>query len=198
MIVMGDLNAKIGTDHAAWTPTIGKYGLGEANSRGEKLLEFCTLHKLAICNTYFQHKDCRRATWTSPDGRHRNQIDFIITQLDNLNTFQNCRSYCSADVGSAHNLVLAKVKLIPRPKKRLKKVLFDVSCLNNPVTAEELKGKIDGPFEPLLQLQDTDTNVESLWATFRDTTNKITEEVVGFTKAKNDYRKINNKKSSMK
>ena len=57
LIAMGDLNAKIGTDHAAWTPTIGKYGLGEANSRGEKLLEFCTLHKLAICNTYFQHKD---------------------------------------------------------------------------------------------------------------------------------------------
>ena len=183
---MGDLNAKIGTYHAAWTPTIGKYGLGEANSRGEKLLEFCTLHKLAICNTYFQHKDCRRATWTSPDGRYRNQIDFIITQLDNLSTFQNGRWYCSADIGSDHNLVLAKVKLIPRSKKRLKKVPnnFDVSRLNNPVTAEEFKGKNDGAFEPLLQLQDTDTNVESLWSTFQDMTNKITEEVVGFTKAK--------------
>ena len=52
------------------------------------------------------------------------------------------------------------------------------------MTAEEFKGKIDGAFEPLLQLQDTDTNVESIWETFRDTTNKITEEVVGFTKAK--------------
>ena len=56
VIVMGDLNAKVGADHNAWTPTMGKYGLGKANSRGDKLLEFCTLHKLAVCNTYFQHK----------------------------------------------------------------------------------------------------------------------------------------------
>ena len=110
VIVMWDLNAKVGADHNAWTPTMGKYGLGKANSRGDKLLEFCTLHKLAVCNTYFQHKECRRATWTSPDGHYRNQIDYIITQVDNLSTFQNCRSYCSADIGSYHNLVLAKVK----------------------------------------------------------------------------------------
>ena len=41
-IVQGDLNAKLGTDHSAWSPTIGKYGLGKPNCRGEKLLEFCT------------------------------------------------------------------------------------------------------------------------------------------------------------
>ena len=28
VIVMGDLNAKVGADHNAWTPTMGKYGLG--------------------------------------------------------------------------------------------------------------------------------------------------------------------------
>ena len=63
LIVLGDFNAKIGTDHSLWAPTLGKYGLGKVNSRGEKLLEFCTLHKLVVCNTYFQH--CRRATWTA-------------------------------------------------------------------------------------------------------------------------------------
>ena len=61
---------------------------------------------------------------------------------------------------------------------------FDVSRFNDPVIAEEFKTKIGGAFEPLLQLQDTDTDVESLWSTFRDTTNKITEEVVGFTRTK--------------
>ena len=30
VIVMGDLNAKVGADHNAWTPTMGKYGLGES------------------------------------------------------------------------------------------------------------------------------------------------------------------------
>ena len=52
-IGMGDLNAKVGADHKAWTPSMDKYGLGKANSRGDNLLVFCTLHKLAVCNAYY-------------------------------------------------------------------------------------------------------------------------------------------------
>ena len=78
LIVMGDFNAKVGADNSDGVPTLGNFGLGKANNRGEKLLEFCTLHKLAVCNTYFQHKECRRVTWTFPDGQYKNQIDFII------------------------------------------------------------------------------------------------------------------------
>ena len=151
--MQGDFNAKLGTDHSAWVPTIGKYGLGKPNSRGEKLLEFCTLHRLAVCNTYFQHKDCRRATWISPGGRYRNQIDFIITQLHNMKSIQNCRSYCSADIGSDHNLVLANVKLAPTRTKRPKNLprAYDVSRFSSPSIVEEFRAKIGGAFEPLLQ-----------------------------------------------
>ena len=87
IFVIGDLNAKVGADHVVWAPALGKYGLGQINRRGEKLLEFCMLQGMAVCNTYFQHKECRRATWTSPGGHYRNQIDFIITKLDNLKSF---------------------------------------------------------------------------------------------------------------
>ncbi|XP_072048594.1 craniofacial development protein 2-like [Amphiura filiformis] len=55
LILMGNFNAKIGLD----TPAMGKYGIGQINSRGEKLLEFCMLHKLTVCNTHFQHKAIR-------------------------------------------------------------------------------------------------------------------------------------------
>ncbi|XP_072022999.1 craniofacial development protein 2-like [Amphiura filiformis] len=62
LILMGDFNAKIGSDSKTWTPAMGKYGIGKINSRGEKLLEFCMLHKLTVCNTHFQHKACRKVT----------------------------------------------------------------------------------------------------------------------------------------
>ena len=184
LIMMGDLNAKIGTDHNAWTPTLGKYGLGKINSRGEKLLEFCAFHKLAVCNTFFQHKECRRATWTSPCGKYRNMIDFIITQQENMNKFQNCRAYCSADVGSDHNLVLAKVILAPTKPKRMTTLSknYDVSRFSNHAIAEEFRAKIEGAFEPLLQLENSDT--EELWTKFRDTTNSITEATVGTKRAR--------------
>ncbi|XP_072033378.1 craniofacial development protein 2-like [Amphiura filiformis] len=185
---MGDFNAKIGSDTGsdskAWTPAMGKFGIGKINSRGEKLLEFCMLNKLTVCNTHFQHKACRKVTWASPCGKYKNMIDFVITQQENLSTIQNCRPYCSADVGSDHNLVIAKVVSAPVRTKRLKTTpkSYDVSRLSNPLIAEEFRAKIGGTFEPLLQLEDTD--VEDLWAQFRDTTNKITEESVGIRRAR--------------
>ena len=38
LIVMGDFNAKVGADNSDWVPTLGNFGLGKANNRGEKLL----------------------------------------------------------------------------------------------------------------------------------------------------------------
>jgi hypothetical protein len=75
--------------------------------------------------------------------------------------------------------VLVKVNLIPTKTKRIATVpkKFDVSRFNDPTIAEEFRAKIGGAFGPLLELEDTD--VETLWTNFRETTNKITEETVG-------------------
>ena len=44
---MGDWNAKVGKDHETWEPTIGKFGYGAMNDRGERLLYFCKqLHSI--------------------------------------------------------------------------------------------------------------------------------------------------------
>ena len=55
VIIMGDFNGKIGSDFNTCSPTIEKSGLGQINCRGEKLLEFCLMHKLAVINTFYQH-----------------------------------------------------------------------------------------------------------------------------------------------
>ena len=36
---------------------------------------------LLIANTLFQQHKRRLYTWTSPDGQHRNQIDYILWHL---------------------------------------------------------------------------------------------------------------------
>ena len=40
-IIMGDFNAKVGRDSETWKGALGKFGYGEENSRGERLLNFC-------------------------------------------------------------------------------------------------------------------------------------------------------------
>ena len=45
---------------------------------GQRLTEFCQENALVIANTLFQQHKKGCYTWTSPDGQHRNQIDYIL------------------------------------------------------------------------------------------------------------------------
>ena len=48
------------------------------NEAEQRLIEFCQENALVIGNTLFQQHKRRLYAWTSPDGQHRNQIDYIL------------------------------------------------------------------------------------------------------------------------
>ena len=76
LFIIGDWNAKVGSQE---TPGVtGKFGLGIRNEAGQRLMEFCQENALVTANTLFQQHKRRLYTWTSPDGQHRNQIDYIL------------------------------------------------------------------------------------------------------------------------
>ena len=76
LFIIGDWNAKVGSQE---TPGVtGKFGLGIRNEAGQRLIEFCQENALVIANTLFQQHKRRLYTRTSPDGQHRNQIDYIL------------------------------------------------------------------------------------------------------------------------
>ena len=76
LFIIGDWNAKVGSQGI---PGItGKFGLGVQNEAGQRLTEFCQENTLVIANTLFQQNKRQCYTWTSPDGQHRNQIDYIL------------------------------------------------------------------------------------------------------------------------
>ena len=65
------------------TPGVtGKFVLGIWNEAGQRLIEFCQGKALVIANTLFQQHKRRLYTWTSPNGQHRNQIDYILCSKD--------------------------------------------------------------------------------------------------------------------
>ena len=76
LFIIGDWNAKVGSQE---TPGVtGKFGLGVQNEAGQRLIEFFQKNALVIANTLFQQQKRRLYTWTSPDGQHQNQIDYIL------------------------------------------------------------------------------------------------------------------------
>lgn len=77
VIIMGDFNAKVGSDPLTGSNAVGLFGL--ANERGEQLKSSSNTNNMVIAKTWFQLKMVNRLrTWESPDGVARNHIDHII------------------------------------------------------------------------------------------------------------------------
>ena len=76
LFIIGDWNAKVGSQG---TPGVTeKFGLGIRNEAGQRLIEICQENTQVIANTLFQQHRRRLYTWTSPDGQHQNQINYIL------------------------------------------------------------------------------------------------------------------------
>ena len=86
------------------------------NEAEKRLMEFCQENALVIANTFFQQYKRRLYTWTSPDGQHRNQIDYILCSQRWRNSVQSAKTRLGANCGSDHQLLIAKFRL------KLKKV----------------------------------------------------------------------------
>ena len=124
LFIIGDWNAKVGSQEMPGVT--GKFGLGVQNEAGQRLIEFCQENTLFIKkkkNTLFQQHKRRLYTWTSPDGQHRNQTNYILCSQRWRSCILSAKTRLGADCGSDHELLIAKFKL------KLKKV-----------------GKTNGPF----------------------------------------------------
>ena len=76
LFITGHWNTKLGSQEIPGVT--GKLGLEVQNEAGQRLIEFCQKNALVIANTLFQKHKRRLYTWTSPDGQHQNQIDYIL------------------------------------------------------------------------------------------------------------------------
>ena len=79
-------------------------------------MEFCQENALVIANTLFQQHNRRLYTWTSPDGQHQNQIDYILCSQRWRSSIQSAKTRPGADCGSDREFLIAKSRL------KLKKV----------------------------------------------------------------------------
>ena len=148
-IVMGDFNAKVGSGVVDSDAT-GRFGLGEQNERGEMLIDFCNENELVITNTLFQQHPRRLYTWVSPDGKTRNQIDYIAIKRRWRSSVKAAKTYPGADCGSDHQLLVSsirtKLKLIKRntPPRR-----YDLNKIS-----EKYRIEVRNSFQMLLEMDE--------------------------------------------
>ncbi|BHF60593.1 hypothetical protein SprV_0100355800 [Sparganum proliferum] len=80
LIVLGDFNARVGTDHAAWRGVLGPHGLDGFNDDGLLLLRTCAEHWLLLTSTFFRLPMRETAIWMHPRSRHWHLPDYVLVR----------------------------------------------------------------------------------------------------------------------
>ena len=107
------------------------------NEAGQWLTEFCQENILVIANTFFQQHKRRLYTWTSPDGQHQNQIDYILCSQRWRSSIQSTRTRPGADCSSDHELLIAKLRLkLKKVGKTTKPFRYDLNQIPYDYTVE--------------------------------------------------------------
>jgi hypothetical protein len=185
VIVMGDLNAKVGDNNEHYTRTMGKHGCGNMNENGERLADFCTMNNLIIGGTIFPHRTIHKLTWCSPNNRDRNQIDHLMINGMWRRSLQDVKVKRGADVGSDHHLVVATIKLKLRKTgtKTKHSQRFNIDKLKTLKVRKAFSLELKNKFQALQEIQEDEENtgnVDAAWKRIEKIYTESSEACLGY------------------
>ena len=170
LLVMGDMNAKIGSDNTDRERAMGSQGWGTINNNGERLVNFCVNNNCVIGGTIFQHKYIHKLTWKSPDGKTVNQIDHVVINNKWRRSLKDVHTCRGADTGSDHYLVMSRLKLCLRkaPAKKNRPRKYNIPRLKQNEVLKAFVMEIKNQFQ-LLSTEEIDhPEVEEKWNQIKD------------------------------
>ncbi|CAG4972521.1 unnamed protein product [Colias eurytheme] len=105
VILMGDFNGQIGTQNRGEEYSIGDFGFGTRSKNGTRLVNFSLENKLSVLNSFYKKKLTKKWTWISPNGLHKNEIDFIMS--NNRKAFKDLSIIQNLNFNTDHRMVRA-------------------------------------------------------------------------------------------
>ena len=167
----GDFNARVGGGHSLHRIS---------NDNGQRLVDLCGVHGLSIGGTMFEHRDHHKATWRSPDGKTVTQIDHICVGRKWRSSLLDVRVVRSADIGSDHYLVRAKVRIRLSSAKNTRQPAREVPALEglrsgNPEVRAKYQLALRNRFEAL----EPEESLSGMWEQFKGVVGEASMEVLG-------------------
>ena len=179
-ILMGDLNAKIGSDNRGYSEIMGTHGLGQMNENGELFAGLCADYSLVIGGSIYPHQRIHKATWRSPDLKTENQIDHICINQRFRRSMQNVRVFRGADVASDHHLVVTEVRM--KLKKEWSsgstRKRYNVDFLKDKRIAEEFSLTLSNRFQAL-SLDDAEQGIDEEWEQMKQAWTETCDQTLG-------------------
>ena len=149
LIILGDLNAKVGRETAAFTGILGEHSLhAVSNDNGLRLATLASEYDLVIGSTLFPHKVKHKGTWLSPDGNTTNQIDHVLVKRKFRTSLLDVRAYRGADCESDHYLAISGIhmKLTTKRTHAEGKAKIDVEKLKETETRLQHQMEVENRF----------------------------------------------------
>lgn len=159
LLVIGDLNAKIGYPKHEEHMIMGRYGYGQRNPRGERLIQYAYENHLSVMNTYFKKRNSRKWTWISPDNNTKNEIDFILSY--NPKVITNLEVLNNINFPSAHKMVRCSLNL-RTPKMNRKSLKAPNNMLKSTKEKETYLEKLKENITTLDEITKNTENVQTL------------------------------------
>nr|VZI03759.1 unnamed protein product [Spirometra erinaceieuropaei] len=167
LIVLGDFNARVGTDHTAWRGVLGPHGLRGSNDNGLLLLRTCAKHRLTLTNTFFCLPVREKATWRHPRSRQWHLLDYVLVRRRDQRDVLVTKAIAGADGWTDHRLVISKMRIRLQPRRRPQAQRLD----NLPIAAAADDAAAAAAAE--------NASVQNRWCQLRDTVQSTALAVLG-------------------
>nr|VZI32969.1 unnamed protein product [Spirometra erinaceieuropaei] len=191
LIVLGDFNARVGTDHTAWRGVLGPHGLRGSNDNGLLLLRTCAEHRLILTNTFFCLSEREKATWRHPRSRQWHLLDYVLVRRRDQRDVLVTKAIAGVDGWTDHRLVISKMRIRLQPRRRPQGKRppgkLNVALLSLPAHhlhfSNELAQRLDNL--PIAAAADDaaaaaeNASVENRWCQLRDTVQSTALAVLG-------------------
>ncbi|VDL91075.1 unnamed protein product [Schistocephalus solidus] len=118
LIILGNFNARVRTDHAARQGVLGPHGLGNCKDNGLLLLRTFAEHRLLLHNTFFRLSTREKDTWMHPRSRRWHLLDYVLVRRRDRQEVLVTKAIRDAAVWTSHHLVISQMRPRLQPRRR--------------------------------------------------------------------------------
>jgi hypothetical protein len=157
IIIMGDLNARVGNDQQKRHQHVTRSGIGPftvdiENENGTRLIDFCEINNIIISNTFFKHKLVHQTSWMHPRNKKWHMIDYTLVNKKFRSSVEDVRMLRGATgtIGTDHHLMRVKIKIHLKSRRKnvtSKKINVDSAKLKDEKLLEAFQKDLHDIFD---------------------------------------------------